>query len=148
MFNMPEECWLRHWKSIVVCLLLLAIPLKGFAAVRMLPCGGHADAAYASERLSDHSAHQGSQPDASADQRHAHHDFATNESDEGDHGNCHCSVCSICCAAVGMTTSFGLLTQVLKNSELRPFSVLRHHEGRVPTTLDRPPLAPRSTRVA
>ncbi len=139
---------MRHWKSIVVCLLLLAIPLKGFAAVLMLRCAGHADAAYASERLPGHSAHQGSQPDAPAHQGHAHHDFAAHANDEGDHGNCHCSVCSICCAAVGMTTSFGLLANVLKNSELRPVSVLRHLESRVPATLDRPPLAPRSTRVA
>ncbi|MFN0300967.1 MAG: hypothetical protein ACKVQU_11530 [Burkholderiales bacterium] len=140
---------MRYLKSVILCLLLLAIPLKGFAAARMIFCGGHGDAMHAPEALQGHSAHHNAPlPDASGGGEQPSNESAPHAADDPGCWDCHCSVCAACCTAAGMTSPVFLLGSFLEASRSRPFSNFSHFKGRIPATLERPPLAPRSTRVA
>ncbi len=139
---------MRYLKTVILCLLLLAIPFKGFAAARMIFCGGHGDAVHAPEMLHEHGAHQNVQVLPSDGVEQPTHESTAHSSDDTGCWDCHCSVCSVCCTAAGMTPSNGLLGNFLDASRSRPSSIFSNLKGRIPATLDRPPLAPRSARVA
>ena len=140
---------MRHLKTFILCLLLLAIPFKGFAAARMIFCGGHGDALHPQEVLHEHGTQHGTpHPSSTAGDHQANHEPATELSEGTGCWDCYCSVCAVCCTAAGMTPSNSLSGSVLEPSRSRPFSTFSNFKGRIPATLDRPPLAPRSARVA
>ena len=139
---------MQYLKTIILCLLLLAIPLKGFAAARMIFCGGHGEAAHAQEMLHEHGAHHNALPPDTASSIEQSTHASHHSSDDAGYGDCHCSVCAMCCAAANMTPSNGLFGSFVEPSRTRPVSSLSILQSRFPATLERPPLAARSTRVA
>lgn len=137
---------MRYLKIMILCLLLLAVPLEGFAAARMLFCAGHGGAPYAGEAQG-----QGGQDgahDASGGGEQAQRDVAARTSDDSGCGDGHSSACAICCTAAGMAPSNGPMGGIAGAAGSRPAYGLDRLKGRIPPTPDHPPIGPRPTRVA
>lgn len=90
-------------RAVFVWLLMLAIPVQGYAGIAMLACGpGHEAAATAGHHDADASSvHHGTEASA-----HAHHDMAdAPDAAEFDHAaKLTCSACASCCAAPALPT--------------------------------------------
>lgn len=124
----------RLLKTIFVWLLLLALPMQGYAAVTMLACGtgshhGRTVAAH------DHSAHaHGAGTQAAGTHHHPAHDTG------GKHGNAPCNACQGCCMGALMTSSIDWLPVDL-SSTLPSASPAVLFSGHIPGGLERPPRA-------
>lgn len=125
------------WRILLLCLTMLALPLQGVAAVRMLHCLTTASAAQstawptghvADETAHHHAAHE------SHDHAHAHvhphgHDGSpAGEADDGaaadtahGHGASHkCSACAACCAGMAVAFELPLMPQPPHGAEHTP----------------------------
>lgn len=119
----------------VAGLLVLALPVQGFAAVSGGICmglGHHGDAA----AMHDHSAPAGDQDDHAALEHH--HD---GDSSSGKHaGDGHCAPCVACCAAAAIAAFPPPVFADRSVTPLVPASLAAFHTIE-PQRLDRPPLA-------
>jgi hypothetical protein len=102
---------MARFRMFLACLLLVAIPLQGLAAVSMLFCGSsgpaHQSAAVAQEHHDQsHSAATGGDH---AMHQHAGHDEATSKAEQQTGGPSlpdpgqSCSVCAACCNSVAIS---------------------------------------------
>lgn len=134
---------LRSW---LLCLLMAAVPLQGFAAVSMLFCGmGEHHGARTAQRLAsaqpahDHAAHAGH------DVAGSHHAQETTEQPASPTAALpdaahKCGVCSACCSSIAISASpqprlFASLPQAALHT---PFVRLQPRPAPVP---DKPPRA-------
>ena len=129
----------RVLRTVIACLLLVALPLQGYAAGTMLFCGGAA----AGTTVLDHH-----HDDATA---HAHdhhvapgHDADSAAADDADRSNLHdlthgtCSVCASCCSAAALPTApLAASTDVPHSSSFPAFE--HANPGHGPALLERPP---------
>lgn len=97
-------------RTLWICLLLLALPVQGFAAAQMTQCGpGHERMQHASTVEHDHD------PQAQAQDQHAHHAHAAAHADDAaDDGSTppakhHCSACAACCVGMALPSSAPLV---------------------------------------
>ena len=131
----------RVARLVFIALLLVAVPLRGFAGSLMLFCDSHENGAPAV------TAQQA--PDPAAD----HHGHAHEESDNGiaphahesDAGHDHasgfasvCSLCASCCTAAGLTSQPILTGFGVPRESAIPFFAYQVSDF-VPDHLDRPP---------
>lgn len=91
-------------KSLLVWLLLLALPFQGYAAASMLPCAPAHAAASSSAMLKG--AHHDHSKTLAAQQAGSHH--GAEKAPAKHHGNGQCKACSACCPANLMVTAFQL----------------------------------------
>jgi hypothetical protein len=126
----------RVVRAVVTSLLLLALPVQGFAAGTMLFCGAGAGT---SASAGHH--HDG----AAGDEAHGHSQDAGTVSTDGAgaptlhdvmHGKC--SVCSSCCSAAALPTAS--IQTAAATPHAAPLLDLHYaNPGRKPARLERPP---------
>jgi hypothetical protein len=140
-----------HIKTLLLWLLLAALPLQGYAAASMLPCqGGHgapARIAGQPQRQADGAAHHHA---ASARQVAAsghcamptqHHQDHQDHPDHcgADAGNAKCSSCAACCVGAATAVPVSALAGIRPaGSEAIPYRVM-HVTAHIPGGLERPP---------
>lgn len=139
------------WRFLLTCLLLVAMPLQGFAAGSMLVCGanheswnGPAAQAVANEQQVQHLHHAG-QSD--------HHAIAAEKASSGEmtvaqtasgvhssHTNAHfkCNACVPCCSGALLTTALVLQLAPLASATDFP-DLTSHHLSPALDGPDRPP---------
>jgi hypothetical protein len=116
-------------------LLVLALPVQGLAAQRMLFCSPAQHTVVQAQTEHDHSAHmhaEHSKADAKAEAAPAAHSDVS-------HGKC--SACASCCAVLGIVSA----PLLFEPGPLAPdynASVFAGHSGLTPSRLDRPPRNP------
>lgn len=128
----------RVLRTILTCLLLVAVPLQGYAASAMLFCGvahGRTDTV-----VVDHATHGHAGHSHDAD---GHHDVDAASADGNDayptgyaHGGC--SVCASCCSAAALPAA--TIAAAFAPPHASP-SLPTEHAGpdRAPARLERPP---------
>jgi hypothetical protein len=127
----------RVLRAVITCLLLVAMPLQGYAAGSMLFCGPAAGMSEALEHHHDHAtAHEG--------QEEHHLDAGSAHVDDVDAPQLHhvthgkCSVCSSCCSAAVLPSTPIKAATVLPHAA--PSADFAHaNPGQGPERLDRPP---------
>lgn len=142
----------RVLRAIVACLLLVAVPLQGYAAASMLFCGAGVPTSAAPAH--HHDGGQVGLPQHDADHgATAVHDLSVTPhadaaaSDEGESGSLHglthgkCSVCSSCCSAAALPS------EAIATSAASPhapaFPALEHaNPDHRPARIERPPRLP------
>jgi hypothetical protein len=111
-------CAFRH---LVACLLLLAIPLQGYAASTMLFCtaGQHSqtESAQAPATIAHHGDHTGHPVPLKKSSQH-HGDAKTPK------GTTTCSACSLCCNLVVMMPSHEVVATFASHERLLPAQIL------------------------
>ncbi|MGY4830446.1 hypothetical protein ACVNIS_17885 [Sphaerotilaceae bacterium SBD11-9] len=127
------------FRTLLMCLLMLALPVQGWAMQRMLFCTPDPHAVVHAPAEMEHSAHH-HMDHSKADASVAAADAQPHHADAG-HGKC--SACASCC------TGLALLATALAFGATPPAptytaAVFTGHSGHVPHRLDRPP---RSTRA-
>lgn len=128
----------KKLKTVLLWLLLFALPLQGFAASAMLFCETAHHHATPTMQVSsvnehDHGAHQHELPVSASD--HNHH------SDSTHHDMTKCSACAACCVGAAIVSSLGNgFSSAQPNSHSIPFSTV-HFAGHIPAGLERPPRA-------
>lgn len=135
----------RCLKTIVLCLLLLVVPLQGIATAPMAFCGDQGDMARIS--ATPPSAQKNVDQDTAGAVEPSWHGVVAQVDDRGGCPDCQCRVCGACCTAAGLPSTRDALSTLLGRAGLCPFGILDPLKGRIPSTLDRPPPAPRPTRV-
>ena len=145
----------RFVRCFVMWLLVLALPVQGFAASTMLLCGaGHHGTVQATEGGHDHASHMhmGAQ-DVSAVSESAAHDHAADTplSHEDSafspltakHANVmgKCSACAACCTVAFLPTNVIAFTAPAP-SRVLPVVELTTHAGFIADGLERPPRLP------
>lgn len=123
-------------RLLLLCTLMLAIPLQGFAAAGIANCGSS----------TDHASLQQAQDNHPASHQHLHGDSSANTSDTGTKhqpGSDHavkdkCSSCSACCVGAAIFSTTVLTGELSPSSEKiqYPHSGIAIHIG---DSLDRPP---------
>lgn len=145
----------RFMRCLVMWLLVLALPVQGFAASTMLLCGaGHHVAAQGAERMHDRASGSvrkaGRVVEASEPHRHLHaaqaaptHDRAGNQSLSAKHAKVtgKCSACASCCSAVALPTTVIAFTAAAPSRAL-PVVELTTRVGFFTDGPDRPPRLP------
>lgn len=101
-------------RTLWICLLLLALPVQGFAAARMMQCGpGHARMQH-TDGTAQHDGHE-------------HHDHQAESPSQADdmsqHGSLpaakhHCSACAACCVGMALPSSAPVLATPLESLPL------------------------------
>lgn len=126
----------RLLRAVIASLLLVALPLQGYAAGSMLFCGAGAATSGVVEHSHD--------PAASHDGHAAHQHDAAAAVDDGDTSNLHdvmhgkCSVCSSCCSAAALPSTPIAATSATPRAA--PLPDLEHaNPGHGPARLERPP---------
>lgn len=127
----------RVLRAVIACLLLVAVPVQGYAAGSMLFCGASAATSGAPEHHHDDpTSHDG-------DVAH-HHAVVTVEMEDAGapnlldevHGKC--SVCSSCCSAAALPSA--PIATTTATPRAAPFPDLEHaNPGHGPVRLERPP---------
>ena len=125
---------ISFWKLFVMCLVLVAIPLKGMAVSVAAACTGHHQSLYSKASTSNPCYGHGAAADTDAAHNHNHHHGHSNS----DSDQLKCSACSSCCTGSAITASAVVLLPEFKT----PFYIVyRPHQHRAPdlNRLDRPP---------
>jgi hypothetical protein len=127
----------RVLRAIVTCLLLVAVPLQGYAAGTMLFCGP-------STAASGAPGHHGDGSPAPDERAAHHHEAAPAAADDATTPNLHdvmhgkCSVCSSCCSAAALPSA--LIAATAATPQAAPFPDFEHaNPGHGPARLERPP---------
>lgn len=145
-------------RSLLLVLLLVTTPLRGYAAAAMLGCGGHGKAAPVAMKIASHD-HAATHEHRQAHERaHSHphggghaslsheagpsHDHAhpvpAPQAHDADGGSC--SACGDCCTGAGLPSAFALGVAEPVNATPIPFRA-RSFQGVVLELFDPPPLA-------
>ncbi|HET7795984.1 MAG TPA: hypothetical protein VFL64_21525 [Rhizobacter sp.] len=122
------------FRTLLMCLLMLALPVQGWAMQRMLFCAPDTHTVVHAPADNEHAAHhhmEHSKADANAKAGDMHQHTA-------DPGHGKCSACASCC------TGLALLAAPLTFGASAPTAhyaaaVFSGHSGHVPHRLDRPP---------
>ncbi len=134
-----------RFRYLLLCLMMLALPLQGFAAASMLFCGSGADHDVKVEQMEVASGHHQMAGSMDAQHDHSKHNKMTQAGTQSpdDHkqlpGASHkCSVCAACCSVMAIselprTVKF----QSLPKADLaEPFVLIHAVPSRLP---DKPP---------
>jgi hypothetical protein len=140
---------IRILKTLLLWLLIAALPVQGMAAVMKASCGpAHHGAMPTVTTVNEH------HHDQHASHEHEHHDHAiahsdstasgsamtTDQSSAGhQHENSSCSACAACCAGAVAPPSALLLAPVHGSSEAVLISPAPLVTGHIPDGLERPP---------
>jgi len=119
---------MKRLSAIVLILMLVALPLRGFAAVIADLCGPQHGAA------AMQASHECCEADQAPDHGKAHHD----EQGQADGACSHCAACSVSAATV--SDAARAVVSALPPGTLIPFADRRVPAG-VTERLDRPPLS-------
>lgn len=130
----------RVLRAVIASLLLLALPLQGYAAGSMLFCGAGAPTSGVVEHRHDaaasHDGHGAHQHDAVATSATAVDNFDASNLHDVMHGKC--SVCSSCCSAAALPSAPIAATSA--SPRAAPLHDLEHaNPGHGPARLERPP---------
>jgi hypothetical protein len=132
-------------RTLWICLLLLALPVQGFAAAQMTQCGpSHGRMQQASTGGHDHEQHAQAQ-----DHRHAHHaDAAMHADDAPGDGSTppakhHCSACAACCIGMALPSS-ALVVAAPPEAVLHVATTAAADPVFLTGGLERPPRSPRA----
>jgi hypothetical protein len=121
----------RVVKALLMCLLVLALPVQGLAAQRMLFCAPAQHKVVQAQAPHDHSAHM-----------HAQHSKAdAKAAPQADPGHGKCSACAACCAGVGLVPT-PLVFEPSPPSPDYTARVFAARSGYTPSRLERPPRSP------
>jgi hypothetical protein len=129
----------RTWRTVLMWLLVLALPVQAQAAQRMMFClpapqqamVSHEHATGEPPRTMEH--HAGHAQDS---HDHASHDTSTNPATDTTHSKC--SACASCCGAMAMVSA----PLIFSASPPAPAYLTTHqpsYSGHTPDRLDRPP---------
>ncbi len=125
----------KKFKTVLLWLLLFAIPLQGFATSSMLFCeiSHHHEVTTMQVSALEHD-HDGHQHELSATvSDHGHHN------DGFQHDMTKCSACAACCVGAAIVSSLGNgFSLTPPESHPIPFSIVRF-AGHIPAGLERPP---------
>jgi hypothetical protein len=132
---------MKAWKSLLVVLIALWLPVQGYGAVAMPFCkhGTQAPAAMAGHDV-DHAAHAHSGHGAGTDHRHAgaHHDGS--QPATGEHAGLACNDCGAChLACAPAISALGLVSATIGGNVFEPVPAISPHDF-YPERLQRPPL--------
>jgi hypothetical protein len=137
----------RLIKTLLIWLLMLAIPAQGIAAGMQLSCGPmHHGASMDKTHAAPHSHDQTSAGDDH--QHHDHHDMAQQaddtaaSSDVADAGSTHagtCSACAACCVGAAMVSSTLNVLPHDGNVSTTVATLSASFTGFIPAGLERPP---------
>jgi hypothetical protein len=127
-------------RFLLIALLLVATPLRGYAAAAMIGCAGHAGGETA---LHEH----GPRSNAGGHEHHVHADaHASSHADQHDHDHSthspssgSCSACGACCVGAALTASSPVLAVTAARSSPIPFHP-QSFRGVVLEVFDPPPL--------
>ena len=118
----------RTWRIVLLALLLVALPMRGYAGVLMALCETqHGGAQSAHEHSHEHG--------------EGHHDNTDANDGVPTHAASICSVCASCCAGAGLAPDTPRLALFESPGSDRIGFLDRRSSGFVPEHLDRPPLA-------
>lgn len=127
----------RVLKTFFVWLLLIALPLQGYASVNMLTCepSRHHGAAHvhADATASHAMQHQHDSAQSDADQKAAGHGTPA-----GKHGGTPCHSCQACCTGAILMSSVDWVSADI-DSVLPSAAPVVHFAGHIPGGLERPP---------
>lgn len=134
----------RHFKTTVLLLLLLLVPLRGMAAIAMWHCADNqrnSMTVSAHQHAEPHSSHGEPGVSHSAHQHHESPPHHTPPTEPGSQGASACSACAACCmggsiSAPGLPSFFFAPLGASRIAFVEP-----HFTGVVPAQLERPPLA-------
>lgn len=136
---------MNHLKTLLLWLLLAALPLQGYAAVSMFMChAGPTMPATITAAPHQHAAGKAHHRAATAaqkspDGRCAMHAGSGQSPCKTDAGNTKCSSCAACCVGLAITVPVSALASVRPlGSEAIPYRVM-HVTAHVPGGLERPP---------
>jgi predicted metal-binding membrane protein len=129
-------------RTLWICLLLLALPVQGFAAAQMAQCGpGHGPMRHASTGGHEH------EPHAQVQDQHEYHVHAAAHADEAPSdastppAKHHCSACAACCVGMALPSSAPVV--------IAPADAVRHGVATavadpifLTSGLERPPRSP------
>lgn len=127
-------------RLVLILILTVALPVRGYAASIMMLCGQPAQSAVVGslDRMVSHDHHAATDSAHEADHQHAHGDEAGDTSGSHDHHVASCSACGVCCA--GVVSSLPPDVLILGTDSSGPIAFFdRHFVGFVPSGLDRPP---------
>ena len=123
-------------------MMLLAVPLQGFAAASMTSC----ESILATENFTlhdnsvDQSAHHSHHHAAGHVQHdHAHHGSISHDGDGSHHGVAKCGVCAACCLGVTMSAPVIAALKFQPNVLESPQPIASFPHSAVPVSLERPP---------
>jgi hypothetical protein len=131
----------RLSRFLLILILTVSLPVRGYAASIMMVCGASGQAAMAHSVDGGAFHHQTGHAEHSHDSahQHAHGDHAA-ESGNDDHDSATCSACGVCCAGV----LFASAPNVSANGAVSSGPIAffdRRFVGFIPAGLDRPPLS-------
>jgi hypothetical protein len=134
---------------LVILLLVMAMPLRGYAASAMVACGeAHGSKATSSHVHADGQEHRHVSSDAhpAAHDHPAHEHASSHGQAQADspasstHGASACSACGACCLGLGLTAATHSAEEPAAGSPAIPFRS-RNFQGVVLEVFDPPPLA-------
>lgn len=118
----------RVCRIVLLTLLFVALPMRGYAGVLMSLCETqHGGASTAQEHVHDHG--------------DSHHDDTGTGGGNSTHSASMCSVCASCCAGAGLAPAAPHMAVLDSPESDRIASFYRRTSGYLPDHLDRPPLA-------
>jgi hypothetical protein len=145
-FRTDKMFAMSRFRRLLLCLMMLALPLQGFAAASMLFCG-MPPAKQATAETTMHAAHHDAKGVNAPNHDHSIHgdgsqlDKPSAGADESSSDRSHkCSVCAACCNVIALTESPATVqVQSLPKADLaEPFVLIHAVASRLP---DRPPRA-------
>jgi len=131
----------RTLKTLLLLLLIAALPLQGAAAAMRLSCGPaqHHPPAQAASATGAHYHHAAV---AHSDSGHSAFDAASAEQTpavQDGHAHSYCSACAACCVGAAAPLSSSIPTAPPKVSEFIAVAPAPLLAGFIPTSLERPP---------
>jgi hypothetical protein len=137
----------RRARSFIVCLLLLAFPLKGAFAAGMIACGPTQDRIAVASELLPHAHDAGQDWDEHADLGFGHafagYDVRSSAQDAGGvdlgHGLSGCGNCSACCTGGSLISTPAPAVPSLVGTHFDFPTVTVQFSDHVPAALERPP---------
>lgn len=131
---------IRKYKSLVLLILLLALPLRGLAAVAMWHCGQEMQEAIAASAHQHSGHHDLSMETAGEANGHAGHGVGAQEEAPAEQHSSHpASACAAVSGVAFVPQNEGRFAFAPAGASRIPFIGL-HFAGVVPAQLDRPPL--------
>ena len=122
-------------RILAVCLLVLALPLQGFAAASKLLCHGavqqHEDHAHSAHANGTHDEHNGH------DRSHA-----SEQTSQTKHTTHQCSHCAQCCAGMAIASVQKVLFEPVKFSAVWVTAPEVFATHMTPSSIERPPRSP------
>jgi hypothetical protein len=137
----------RIFKTLLLWLLMAALPLQGFAAAMRMSCGPeHHEALPAVAMAKAHHHAGGSVHHHHDGMMHAHDEEAANSAGSSDnrpdtnqHKSSFCSACAACCAGAAAPPSLMVWSPVFTSSEATFITPATLVTGFIPGGLERPP---------